>query len=140
MSDQANMDNDNERLKMERANVLTQVINQNVTAGFRGLTLVNAGGAAALAAFVQAVWGKASASSLLPWLLHGVLWLLAGTTLASVGFVTRYLGFFNKNTHTPKLNPWWWAELTVIILSACFFIVGMLTAVFGALYTARCMQ
>jgi hypothetical protein len=38
-----------------RANVLTQVRNQILTEGFKGLTLINAGGAAALAAFLQAI-------------------------------------------------------------------------------------
>src|SRR5579871_1125556 len=94
-----------QKLWADRANTLTQVRNEILTEGFKGLTLVNAGGAAALGAFVQAVWEKPTAALMLPGLLHGVCFLLAGTVVSALGFVPRHLSFFHRKTTEPFKNP-----------------------------------
>ena len=126
------------KLAMDRANVLTQTRNQILTEGFNGLTLINAGGAAALGAFLQAVWDKPSAAPMLSSILWGICWLLFGTAVAASGFVARHLSFFHRNTLDPFKNPWWWAELGIIALAVIFFLVGMGVAVSGAFLTVHC--
>lgn len=129
---------DREKIAMDRANVLTQVRNQNLTEGFKGLILINAGGAAALGAFVQTVWDKQSAAPMLSRILFGICSLLFGTAVGAIGFVARHLSFFHPNTLRPFSNPWWWAELVIICLAVVFFLVGMGIAVFGAFLALRC--
>src|ERR1700734_2858496 len=116
----------------ERANVLTQVRNQIVTEGFKGLILINAGGATALGAFVQAVWDKPTAVTLLPGILRGIAFLLVGTAVAAGGFVARHLSFFHPKTAQPFKNPWWWIELSVVSTAIALFVAGMGTAVYSA--------
>jgi hypothetical protein len=123
---------ENEKLALERANVITQVRNQILTEGFKGLILINAGGAAALGAFVQAVWDKPSAAPMLSWILSGICWLLLGTAFAAIGFVARHLSFFHPNTLRPFRNPWWWIELCISFVAVVLFMIGMGVAVFGA--------
>ena len=127
-----------EKMAFDRANVITEVRNQLLTEGFKGLIAINAGGATALGAFVQAVWEKPSATPMLSWILLGICWLIAGTALAAVGFVTRHLSFFHGKTHEPFRNPWWWAELLTMILSVSFFMIGMGVAVRGAFIALHC--
>jgi hypothetical protein len=55
--------------RMARANVLTQTTNQILNEGFKGLVLLNGGGAAAMAAFLQAIWDKPSAAPMRIYLL-----------------------------------------------------------------------
>ncbi len=121
-----------QKLWADRANVLTQVRNEILTEGFKGLILVNAGGAAALGAFVQAVWDKPTAPAILPGLLSGIGFLLAGTAVSALGFVPRHLSFFHHKTTEPLKNPWWWAELAVIASAVALFVVGMGTAIYHA--------
>lgn len=105
--------------------------------GFKGLTLINAGGAAALAAFLQAVWTVPTAAPMRAWLLSGIAALLVGTAVAASTFVTRYMAFFHPESATPRRNPWWWAMHGLIGLSLLCFLCGMALAVAGG-FIALC--
>jgi len=129
------MESDADRIRADRANVLTQTRNRILSEGFRGLVLVNGGGAAALAAFLQAVWDKPSAAPMRVYLLIGIGSLLLGTAAAAILFLARYLSFFHPNTHTPTRNPWWWTTIVLVLLSLACFLFGMGTAVTGGLVT-----
>lgn len=105
--------------------------------GFKGLTLINAGGAASLAAFLQAIWTIPTAAPMRAWLLSGIAVLLVGTAVAAGTFVTRYMAFFHPKSATPRSNPWWWAMQVLIGLSLACFLCGMALAVAGG-FIALC--
>ena len=50
----------------------------------KGLFLVNGGGAIAILAFLQAMWGRPDAPGLIPWILAGLALLMIGLLLALV--------------------------------------------------------
>jgi hypothetical protein len=114
-----------------------QIRNGLLLEGFKGLTLINAGGAAALAAFLQAIWDKPPASPMRAWLLSGIAVLLVGTAISAATFVTRYMAFFHPKSATPRSNPWWWAMHVLVVLSLLCFLVGMGLAVAGG-FVALC--
>ena len=116
----------------DRANLLTQVRNQMLAEGFKGLVLVNAGGAAALGAFAQAVWDKPTAAALLPGILGGICFLLLGTAVATCGYFARFLAFSDPNAATPGKNPWTWVTNVIVVAAVVLFITGMAIAVCGA--------
>jgi cation transporter-like permease len=119
--------------RMARANVLTQTTNQILNEGFKGLVLLNGGGAAAMAAFLQAIWDKPSAAPMRIYLLCGIGLLLLGAAVASILFLVRYRSFFDPNTNTPPLNPWWrWMHRLIAVSLGCF-LVGMALVVIGGL-------
>ena len=115
-----------------------QIRGQLLLEGFKGLMLINAGGAAALAAFLQAIWDKPTAAPMRAWLLSGIALLLLGTAVAAATFVTRYMAFFHPKSSTPRSNPWWWAMQTLLGLSLLLFLVGMGLAVAGGFLALRC--
>ncbi len=121
--------------RTERANVLTQTRNHILNEGFKGLVLINGGGAAALAAFLQAIWDKPTAAAVGVYLLIGIALLLLGTALAAILFLARYLSFFHRNTNVLTRNPWWWTTIVLVLLSLACFLFGMGTAVTGVLAT-----
>ena len=83
--------------RADRVNVLAQVRNQILVEGFKGLVLINGGGAAALAAFLQAIWDKPTAAGLRIYLLAGIASLLLGAALAGILFLARYISFFGPS-------------------------------------------
>lgn len=115
-----------------------QVRSETLLQGFKGLTLINAGGAAALATWLQAIWDQSSAAPMRIWLLVGVATLLLGTAVSACTFVTRYMAFFHANSNKPRSNPWWWAMLACIGVALLLFIVGMGFAVYGGLRALGC--
>lgn len=131
---------DIERLKVsaERNNVLTQTRAQILNEGSKGLTLINGGGAAALAAFLQAIWDKTNAAPMRWWILFGMAWLIAGTAISAIIFITRYLGSFHEKTTQPLLNPWWWTQIVFTVLGFLCFLVGMSMAVVGGFIALKC--
>ena len=124
-------------LVAERANVLTQTRAQILNEGSKGLILINGGGAAALAAFLQAVWGEANFAPMRLWILVGMCWLIAGTAVSASIFLTRYLGALHAKTTTPTQNPWWWLQISLTAIAVVCFCAGMGTAVFGG-FKALC--
>ena len=115
----------------------SQIRNQLLAEGFKGLTLINAGGAAALAAFLQAIWDKPTAAPLRAWLLAGMAVLLLGTAISATTFLARYLPFFHPRSSTPRRNPWWWTMLVLVGLSVVCFLAGMSLAVTGGFIALR---
>lgn len=113
----------------------SQIRNQLLVEGFKGLTLINAGGAAALAAFLQAIWDKLPAAPLRAWLLAGIAVLLVGTAISALTFMARYLTFFHPKSSTPRSNPWWWAMHALVATSLLCFLIGMGLAVIGGFQT-----
>lgn len=124
-------------LAAERANILTQTRAQILNEGSKGLVLINGGGAAALAAFLQAIWDKTNIAPMRWWILVGMCWLIVGTAVSASIFVTRYLGAFHPKTTTPTQNPWWWLQLALTVLAVLCFTVGMGAAAFGG-FSALC--
>ena len=66
--------------KVSRANLLTE--------GFKGLLLINGGGAVALLAFLQAIWDKNA--QLRQIVLVGIGWMLAGLVVALLATFLRF--------------------------------------------------
>jgi hypothetical protein len=128
---QAEKDRARFQIEAVRSNLLTEMRGQILNEGSKGLVLINGGGAAALAAFSQAIWDKSEAASMRWWLLFGICWLLVGTATASMIFLARYFGSRHLMTNSPKQNPWWWTQLTLTICSVALFIIGMGVAVAG---------
>jgi len=124
--------------RADRVNVLAQVRNQILVEGFKGLVLINGGGAAALAAFLQAIWDKPTAAGLRIYLLAGIASLLLGAALAGILFLARYISFFHPNTNVLTRNPWWWTTMALILLSLACFIAGMATVVIGGFVSLLC--
>lgn len=120
------------------ASAWAQIRGQLLLEGFKGLTLINAGGAAALAAFLQAIWDKPTAEPMRVWLLSGIALLLIGTAVAAATFVTRYMAFFHPNSNTPRRNPWWWAMHVLVGASLLLFLAGMGLAVVGGFVALQC--
>jgi hypothetical protein len=127
-----------DRTRSDRANVLTQTRNQILNEGFKGLVLINGGGAAALAAFLQAIWDKPAAAAMRMYLLIGIGLLLLGTALAAILFLARYMSFFHPNTNIMTRNPWWWTTIALVSLSLVCFLIGMGTALIGGFVTLLC--
>ena len=113
-----------EKLKLERANVMTELRSQMLNEGTKGLFIMNGGGAIALATWLQAIWDKPWASPMLCWQLWGMAAFAAGIGVAVAVPLARYLGSLHKNTHTPRKNPWWWAYIVATIFSILSFAVG----------------
>jgi hypothetical protein len=120
-----------DRMRADRANTLTQTRNQILTEGFKGLVLINGGGAGALAVFLQAILDKPVAAGMMWYLLIGIASLLVGTALAAILFLARYLSFFHPNTNILIRNPWWWTTIVLVMLSLACFLFGMGAAVWG---------
>lgn len=120
-----------ERLKLERANLLTGLRAQMLNEGTKGLFIMNGGGAIALATWLQAVWDKPWASPMLCWQLWGMAAFAAGIAVAAVIPIARYLGSLHGNTLTPLKNPWWWVYIVANVSSILLFAVGSSLVVGG---------
>ncbi len=108
----------------ERANLITDVKNQILMEGMKGLFLINGGGAVALATWLQAVWEKPWAAPMLPWLLCAMAAFAFGVLFGAFVPLWRYLVFLHRNTLTPHKNPWWWAHVLTSVLSILSFAVA----------------
>src|SRR5262245_61388425 len=121
------MDPNAERVIVDRANTITEVKNQLLSEGIKGLFLINGGGAVALATWLQAVWDRSWAGPMLTWQLYGMGVYALGVFFGALSPLARYLVFLHKNTNTPTKNPWWWTHLAVTILSTlCFALASAL--------------
>jgi hypothetical protein len=115
--------------RMSRAELLTE--------GFKGLLLINGGGAAALLAFVAEMWGKDS--SLARVSLHSIVFLAVGLALATLIPFFRYHHSHRAQRmedagHTgSKKTIFWYLYTFCQYLSVVAFVAGILYLVFHAL-------
>jgi hypothetical protein len=108
----------------ERANLITDVKNQILVEGMRGLFLINGGGAVALATWLQAVWDKEWAAPMLWWHLCAMAAFALGVFFGAFVPLWRYLVFLYPRRDTPKQNPWWWAHVLTTVFSILSFAVA----------------
>jgi hypothetical protein len=113
-----------------RANVLSETKNLIFIESIKGLFLMNGGGAVALATWLQAVWEKEWATSMLWWQLWAMLMFAFGVFWAGVGYLARFLAFYLKNADRPLENPAWWLHvvsvtLSIILLADCCSRLGV---------------
>jgi hypothetical protein len=90
-----------------------------------------AGGAVALAAFLQAIWKDAPVEPLRSAIATGITWLVVGTAVAATIPFMRYVNVFSKNPKDPVRNPFWWVWAGAQALAVLCFVIGMMTAVWG---------
>jgi hypothetical protein len=136
---QSAQDTARHKLMAERANILTETRAGILNEGSKGLILINGGGAAALAAFLQAIWDKSNIEPMRWWVLFGMCWLLVGTAFSSLIFITRYIGSFHEKTMQPTSNPWWWLQIILTLASVICFLLGMGFAIAGG-FMALCTR
>jgi hypothetical protein len=123
-----------QQLNIENMRVRAEITTQ----GIRGLLLINGGGAAALLAFLQAVWNQDP--RLANYVVTAIAWLAAGVSIAGVSFFLRYhTSFaFDKLKVTKKVSHYkaWkaWSHVSVAswYVSLAMFIVGLSWVVRGA--------
>ena len=127
------MDPDGQQATMDRANTITEVKNQILSEGIKGLFLINGGGAVALATWLQAVWDKPWAAPMLAWQLYAIGTYALGVFFGAFSPLARYLVFLHKNTLTPQENPWWWTHIVVTVLSILCFAIASGLVVRGGL-------
>lgn len=103
--------------------------------GFKGLMLINAGAAAALAAFFQALVGKPDAIPLLPYVLNGIGFCVAGTTIAAGAFFFRYAQSLVELSKRKFLwqNGFWMVFWLCGAIALMCFATGLLYVVYGGL-------
>ena len=119
-------------MNIDRANTLTEVRAEILNESTRTLVLINGGGAVAVATWLQAVWEKTWAHSMLRPQVLGSAILLLGVAFAALCPFIRYVSFFHRNTLEPFRNPWWWVNAVASALSLFSFIAGMSFVVGGA--------
>lgn len=127
-----------EKLKLERANVITEVKNRILSEGMKGLFLINGGAAVALATWLQAVWEKSWAVPMLELQLYGMGAFAFGVFFGAFSPLARYLVFLHKNTLDPPRNPWWWVHVAVTVLSILSFAIGAGLVVKGGFVALAC--
>lgn len=101
--------------------------------GYKGLGLINGGAAVALGALLQAVINKPEAVSVVPFILSGIVFNIAGITAASIIFWVRYNQWVYEKQYDKfmKDNPWWAWRWYLAGISLLCFVVGMGVAVWG---------
>jgi F0F1-type ATP synthase membrane subunit c/vacuolar-type H+-ATPase subunit K len=105
--------------------------------GFKGLILINAGAAAALAALFQALVSKPDAVRMLPFVLWAIGWCVTGTAIAAGAFFFRYLQSMLEDRSSRFLwyNPFWMLFWVCGIVALACFVGALLYVVHGGLTT-----
>ena len=101
----------------------------------KGLALINGGAAVALGALLGQLWDKAPA--IRPWVLSGILFLVAGVAFASVLPYLRYRNTFDSRSFRLGESPWWRWHHRCTVASVATFVVGMVLAVIGGFCALR---
>lgn len=115
--------------QFDRTQTRSEILNE----AFKGLLLVNGGGAVATATLVQAEWGKGWPPDALRFAIYAIIPPLVGIGFALVAMVLRYFNSLRGAPSKRPPNPWWAAILTLQFASIASFVVGMLLAVCAAL-------
>jgi hypothetical protein len=100
--------------------------------GAKHLILINGGAAAALLAFVQAIWGKPYTKVLVQWAVVGFLFFGLGVALGASALVFRYWRSMRLESLGPS-DPMRSVEVGFYFLSAILFVIGVVLSSIGAL-------
>jgi hypothetical protein len=95
------------------------------------LALINGGGAAALAALLQAVWDKWEPVSR-GMVITGIRFLLIGLAVVPVTLVLRYINGLRPVSYRAFRNPFWYLIILSYAVSLALFVIGMWWATDGA--------
>ena len=100
--------------------------------GMRAYIYVNGGGAAALLAFLQAIWDKDAAKPLRIWVVLGIMSLAIGVAIGTLSFLARHLAWVRGASSDEHLeyrvaNRW------IPIAAVLTFLIGIGLPVLGAL-------
>ena len=95
------------------------------------LALINGGGAAALAALLQAVWDKWEPVSR-GMVIDGIRFMLIGLAVVPLTLVLRYINGLLAISYRPFRNPLWYFILLSYLAPVVLFLVGMWWATDGA--------
>jgi hypothetical protein len=99
--------------------------------GQKAYIAINGAGAAGLLAFLQAIWGKPEAMTLVPYVLVGITAFTFGVAVASTSFMARHIAFVRGASDARHF--WYqYPHRYVPIASIFLFCVGMLSPVMGA--------
>jgi hypothetical protein len=114
---------------IEGMKVRAEITNQ----GIRGLLLINGGGAAALLAFLQAIWKEEPA--LAEHVVAAIAWLAGGVAVAGISFFLRYhtsLSMANHGRDSRRYKTWRFVSVASWYISLAAFVLGLYWIVSGA--------
>ena len=97
--------------------------------GQKTYILINGAGAAALLAFLQAIWTQDKAASLRVWVLCGIIAFACGVAVGSFSFLARH-----RALKKGQLDNGCWFQLSYIwipIIAIVCFLVGLVLPVVG---------
>jgi hypothetical protein len=121
------MDNQSEILSAEAR---TRQRDQSASELVRALLVINGGGAAALLAFLQAIWSSNKALVKPTIVALGILSF--GAALAAVFHLFRYLASFHQQSGNKRWTVYRWSYLTSAWLSLLAFLAGIAAVAIGA--------
>jgi hypothetical protein len=100
--------------------------------GMRAYIYINGAGAAALLAFLQAIWDKDAAKPLRIWVVFGIMSLAFGVAIGTMSYLVRHIAWV-RGAKDPTFLAYWIANRAIPIASVVAFLVGIGLPVIGAL-------
>lgn len=100
--------------------------------GMRAYIYVNGAGAAALLAFLQAIWDKDAAKPLRIWVVLGVMSLAIGVAIGTLSFLARHIAWV-RGASSDEFLAYRVANRWIPIGAVVAFLIGIGLPVFGAL-------
>lgn len=124
-----------QRNAVRQARVKTlERLDDYVTQGVKGATLLNGGGVVAMLGFAQALIGKGVLTLFKSYILWAGAFFLLGAIAAALVFIVRYLEEGFLSVDHPGAGKWSLAVFFVIVASLCFFLVGSVVVGVGAYF------
>lgn len=115
----------------ERANLYTKRRDEMMIHAVRGLLLANGGGAAALLAFLQAMWGELDAP--VGSVVTGMLLMALGVAVAVAVLLIRYQASVEEQSGNPRWRWWRWGYNAAVLTSLALFLAAVVTVGLGVL-------
>lgn len=115
----------------ERAQRKTDYLEELVTQGARGITVLNSGGIVAMLGFVQALAGKQLLTAFKPFAVWGSAFFLAGAVIGAATFAVRYQEGIHRYAGSSYDEDWACAVKLALILSLSAFVAGAVIIGFG---------
>jgi len=113
---------------------LREVLKERVLLeGQKAYIVINAAGAAALLAFLQAIWSNAGAMALKRGVLFGIAVFAAGVGIATFGYVTHHWALRRNQIRSGFIFQV--AHLWIPFLAIACFVAGLILPVMGGLET-----